>query len=847
LSTSAESTSQSSSGVGRYVGTGSQADLEVAFDPDLDREVLLERADAADVAALRRKARALAVVVHPAVTRVHDVVLAADGTARVVVERPVGVPIEGWCASRPSLARRLAVLHAIGEGLEAAHRADVVHGALTAEAILVGDRDAPRITGFLRTATGGSTDGDRRAFCRLAQALIADDLRLRRRPRYRALVSALRQGVATTAGPSLSVVVARIAACRSSGLRWELTVGVVAIAAVAWAAARPDPTASSWCDEVERVLADVWNPSVRAELNEAMRATGVEYADATARTVLADLDLFADRWRELQVGRCSAGATDSGVSVCLYRKFDGLRVVVGALKTADATSIANAVDAVAALGSPDECTASGVAVLAITADAAATDEIRADLVAADTLRELGRYADARDAAERAVEGATRMGSDASLAEAQLLLAQALFALGEEAAAERELHEAFTTGLSAGHDAVVARAAAELTYTLARRGALDDAELWRDHAIAAGARTADPRLRARVAAVSARVSFERSDYRTAKTAYERAVELAEQTEPRDLAAVLHARQSLAITHGRLGDHERALELLERNADETAQRYGVSHPDYGRQTNSVATELRALGRTRDATTMRRRAVDVLTKTIGKTHSDTLAARASLATDLSGEGDDEQALVMMQELVVDAEAQLGADDPRTIGHIAELGLAESMLQRYDDAIVHLRDAATRGEARLGEEHAEVLGVLSNLAATSMFAGHHEEAAEIFERVITRTERVLGGEHPQLVPALLGASRSKRELGDLDGAIAMLERAQAIMAKHVERPDRTARVAFDLAQLLWGRPPDRARAVELARGAHQQFALAAGQGLASGTDSAAEVTQWLAEHRVP
>jgi len=838
---------ETTSGIGRYVGTGSHADIEVAFDPELDREVLLERADAADVAALRRKARALAAVVHPAITRVHDVVVAADGDARVVIERPVGVPIERWCATRPSLARRLAVLHAIGEGLEAAHLAKVVHGALSTEAILVGDRDAPRITGFLRTATGGSTDEDRHAFCRLAQAMIADDLRLRRRPRYRTLVSALRQGVATTQGPSLSVIVARIAACRSSGVRWELGVGVAAVAALAWAWARPDPTATSWCDEVERVLAQVWNPGTHARLHDAMLATGVEYSEATASTVLADLDAFATRWQQLQVSRCSANATDSGVSVCLYRKFDGMRVVVDALANADATSIANAVDAVAALGSPDECTASGAAVLAITADAAATEEIRADLVAADTLRELGRYADARAAAERAVAAATRLGSTAALAEGQLLLAQSLLALGDETDAERQLHEAFTTGLAAGHDAVVARSAAELAFALARRGALDDAELWRDHAIAAGARVVEPRLRARVAAVSARVTFERSDYKTAATAFERALELAEQTEPRDLAAILHARQSLAITYGRLGDRERALGLLERNVEETGRRYGVNHPDYGRQTNSVATELSAMGRTRDATQTRRRAVDILTKTVGRTHSDTLAARASLATDMGQQGDSSKALVLLQELVVDAEAELGRDDPRTIGHIAELGLALSMLERYDEAIKHLRDAATRGEARLGTEHAEVLGVLSNLAATSMFAGHHEEAVEIFEKVIARTEKVLGREHPQLVPALLGASRSKHELGDTDGAIAMLERARTIVAERADRPDRKARVDFDLAQLLWERPADRERAVELARAAHQQFALAGGQGLASGVLAAQEVTTWLSEHRVP
>ncbi len=843
------------SGVGRYVGIEHDGHGEIAFDPQLDREVLLERSDAVDaagVSALKGKSRALATVAHPSIMRVHDVVVGEDGVARVVVERPRGVTLVRWLESRPTLARRLGVLLAVAEGLLAVHSAGIVHGAVDDAAIMVDCDDGIRIIALLRRASGGSVEDDRRGFCALALGMSGDELR--RVPRHRALLAALRQAAGPGDTPTLAALAVRLAAAKRSPRRLEAALALSAVAALGWVAARPTEHALSpaehalsWCDDIERRHHAVWNPEVRAQVRSSLLATGVAYAEPAADAVLADLDAFAARWHRLQLVRCSSGTEGGAVAVCLYRKFDGLRTLVDSLRTVDAETIAHAVDAVVALGSPDECTEGGAALLAIAADAALTEEIRTDLVAAESLRELGRYDEARAAAERAVAAASAAGSDAALAEAQCLLAQAMFALGHEADAERLYHASFTTALAAGHDAVVARAAAELALTLARRGDLDAAETWREHALGAGARVLEPRLKGRVAAVSARLSLERAAFPDAILGYGRALEMAEQTEPLDVAAVLHARQGLAIAHGRNGDLAFALALLERNVDDTEARYGAQHPDLGRQINSVATELVALGRTNDAVVQRRRGVDILVRALGSTHADSLAARGALATDLAQTGEREPARMELRELVADAEVALGRDDPRTIGHVAELGMVEALLDHTDDAIAHLADAAARAESRFGPEHADTLGILTNLAATHMFAEHHDEARARYDEIIARTERGYGADHPRLVPVLLGAARTRRETDDRDGAIAMLERARTIMEAHVERPDRIATVDFDLAELLWDRPAARGRAVALARGALVKYGDAHARGLVSAADSAERVTQWLETHANP
>ncbi len=830
--------------VGRYVTRGGTGREWVAFDPELDREVVLERADTVDpqrLAALRAKARALAVVVHPVLVRVHDVVV-ERGVASVVSERVGGEPLRRWLASAPSWSRRIALLRVLADGLLAAHAAGVAHGGLEPAVVHVDAQECPHVSAWLRVTEGADVAGDTAAFATLALFVLDGNGTRGAAGRRQRVIAALHRG-ARAGGANLAELREVLAQRQPARVPWPVFAVAVAVAAVAVAVGTPAPAADpSWCTAAVSQLDSLWNADVRQQLRSRLEEVGDGFgADVVAR-IDGALDAFAQSWRLAQQQRCAVDTPEPAVSVCLYQQFEGFRTLVEVLLEADAEAIARADAAIAALGAPAQCLQ--------PRDAgpwrafAGRDDVRANLVAADLLRELGRYVQSQVAAERALAAAVVARNDAAAAEAHLALALALLAQERDPEGERSLHDAFTTALAAGSDTIVARAAAELAHRLAKRRKVDQAATWIEHARAALSRVDDPRVRARVAAVEGRVALERSDFAEAEAAYRNALALAVALEPRDLATELHARQGVAIARGRRGDRDGALELLRVNAEQTRARYGDDHPDLGRQINSVATQLAAQGRLTDAIAERQQALAILSATVGESHGDTLAATGALATDLGLAGRHAEAVAILRAALPLAEQRFGRDDDRTTSLLGELGMAEATAGDLDGAIVHLRDAVARVEAVDGRDGIALLAMTTNLAATLMFADRHEEARALFDTLVPRTERTLGRDHPQLVPVLLGAARSARALGRIDQAVAELERARALLAEHEERIDRRARVDADLADVLWLREADRPRALALMRAAHQGLVRAQAEGHLALAQDLGEVEQWLHDH---
>ncbi|HEY3445759.1 MAG TPA: serine/threonine-protein kinase [Myxococcales bacterium] len=145
--------------LGRYVvlgflGEGGMASVFAAYDPELDRKVALKllKVRGADLgearATLQREAQAMARLSHPNVVPVFDVG-SHEGQLFVAMEFVPGRTLQAWLDERPrSQPEIVAAFAAAGEGLCAAHAADVVHRDFKAENVLVGDDGRVRVTDF---------------------------------------------------------------------------------------------------------------------------------------------------------------------------------------------------------------------------------------------------------------------------------------------------------------------------------------------------------------------------------------------------------------------------------------------------------------------------------------------------------------------------------------------------------------------------------------------------------------------------------------------------------------------------------------------------------------------------
>ena len=132
--------------VGRYliiepIGHGGMGVVYKAYDPELDRRVAIKvlrkaRSERARVR-LQREAQAQARLSHRNVVAVHDVG-EVDGSVFVAMEYLEGETLHHWQRQSRSLAEILEVYGAAGSGLQAAHRAGLVHRDFKPGNVIVG-------------------------------------------------------------------------------------------------------------------------------------------------------------------------------------------------------------------------------------------------------------------------------------------------------------------------------------------------------------------------------------------------------------------------------------------------------------------------------------------------------------------------------------------------------------------------------------------------------------------------------------------------------------------------------------------------------------------------------------
>src|SRR5215468_2658501 len=142
--------------IGRFhllerIGRGGMGRVYAAYDPDLDRRVAIKLVRAGDSGSRERllgEAQALARLSHPHVVPVHDVEVIGDQVC-IVMEFVRGQTVRAWRAAAPRTWREVLAIHRqIGEGLEAAHRAGLVHRDVKPDNAIVGADGRVRVVDF---------------------------------------------------------------------------------------------------------------------------------------------------------------------------------------------------------------------------------------------------------------------------------------------------------------------------------------------------------------------------------------------------------------------------------------------------------------------------------------------------------------------------------------------------------------------------------------------------------------------------------------------------------------------------------------------------------------------------
>jgi tetratricopeptide (TPR) repeat protein/CHAT domain-containing protein len=269
------------------------------------------------------------------------------------------------------------------------------------------------------------------------------------------------------------------------------------------------------------------------------------------------------------------------------------------------------------------------------------------------------------------------------------------------------------------------------------------------------------------------------YDEAERHYNRALAIAEKAlgpEHPDVGRDLNNLASLYVAQGHYREAEPLYERA-RAIDEKA--LGPEHPDVGRDLNNLAWLYRAQGRYADAEQRMKRALAIQEKALGRDHPTVGTDLGNLAVMYRDEGRDSEAEPLMKRALAIAEKALGPYHTAVGTALGNLGQLYCAQRRYAEAEPLYTRALAIYEKALGPDRPDVAIQVNNLAELYRGQGRYDEAELLYKRALAIYEKALGPDHPNIGLTLNNLALLYQAEGRYADAEQRMKRALAIAEK--------------------------------------------------------------------
>ena len=778
----------------RYVitgllGEGGMGRVYAAFDPELDRKIALKvlrptlSTNHAELCArLLREAQAAARLSHPNVVAIYDVG-SVGSQVFVAMELVEGATLRGWLQETPRGVRAIVdVFRQAGEGIAAAHAAQLIHRDIKPDNILVGSDGRVRVSDFglaravveaheppapervlepplTRTGAfvgtpaymapeqlhGDPVDAraDQFSFCvalyealcgvrpfvgdtvgALGDAMSADHVAEPRGvPRW--LRKIVLRGLAIDPAQrhaSMRELLDRLARDPSVRVRRIALAGAaVALIGGAIAFAQREPAAGPQpCQDSAQRLVGVWDAPRRHALEAAFKASKRPFADAAIARVSAALDAYANSWVAMHADSCKA-------------------THVRGEQSADLLDRRNACLEERRAALAEQVTLFG------TADGALVDRsLRAvgdlpDVAAcADTKALLALVPLPNDAVKRSQAQTLRAGIGTARAlERSARYVDADRALGELRPKVQALGYAPLVALVAEQDAVIGESQHDSKRALAGfERAVLAAEEGGDDVTKARALLGVARVRGMMNIDADRVDGLVAQVRAtlARIGGSQNIEMRLE-QALGAIALIQAKYADAAPH-----YERAGKLA-------ATLFGVSDFRTARVHGELGGIYTRLGKFAEADKLLTSTLAVLEAQLGASHPDVSTARGRLDQLRFEQGRYEEALQLAQRAKADLIAVFGPNDGALFATLVDIARAYEGLANFNQALATYQEARDVADRAFGESHPNALLARVNVASGLLEVKRYDEAVVAFRDVIAKAKA--GGQAESLFVA--------------------------------------------------------------------------------------------------
>lgn len=841
------------SSVGRYLildflGSGGMGVVYAAYDPELDRRVAVKLLHAHQArrprlrARLRREAQALARLRHPNALGVYDVG-GFEEHIFLAMELVRGTTLKQWLAEQPrSVDDVLAVFLQAGSGLEAAHRAGVVHRDFKASNVMV-DTDgravvvdfglaqvidetaaAPHTLGAGTTEIAGTpvymapeqfegrqadAKADQFSFCvSLYEALygcrpfpplpdgwrdgaeidwtLRPTARLDKAPKVR---DALVRGLAVDPVdrfPSLAelLVALRRSPQRRSG--WPIVV-TLALLAAGIPVYQKYAERRQLCSGGPEKLVGIWDNPARSRLEQVFRGSEELVANSVWPGARSLLDTYRDDWLEMYDSACRATHFRGEQSAelldlrmgCLDQRRRELSTLVHLLARDGGRRIEDAVDLAGGLSPLAGC----ADVVALTSPMKAPDEPRSRELVAALRGDLAEAKILHDGGELE-EAATKINLVLEQAESLQywpLIAEATLRLGR---------------LQETRDP----AAAEAIF----RDALAAAEAGRHDRIAVDAFGRLAR------AIGVRNNNDSSGLRHAALAEALLAQLGH--HPDLEASIAEEKGSIHFQQGRwelaLMHYRQALEIEEKA-------FGQNHPSVARTLTRLGNAHREQGELDQAQAAYRRALTIAERAYGSHHPYVAAALNRLASVAVARGDPLAAEAPLRRALEIRQGLLGPNHPHVAISLITLGNVLTARGEPESGYESHRRALIILEERPKPNLSNVAIALIGMATAAIDLKRLDEASRFLDRALKLQTAAFGDNHPRVAATVFNQGILYKEQRRFDLALESYSRALAIWRRLDEKsPTKLAAALTGIGHVLTelGRPDEAVGPLEQA-----------------------------------
>ncbi len=237
--------------------------------------------------------------------------------------------------------------------------------------------------------------------------------------------------------------------------------------------------------------------------------------------------------------------------------------------------------------------------------------------------------------------------------------------------------------------------------------------------------------------------------------------------------------LGVVHGLAGDLAEATRLQQRTLTHLEALLGRDHPGLIRTLNNLANVRASAGALEESGVLYERALALETTSLGAEHPQVAITLNNLSALYKRQGAYPEAIEAIERAIAILEQALGPEHSAVAGALTNLGNVYLETGDYALALATFKRARTIFEDALGEDH-ELFGrVLNNLAVAHDHIGEYERAVVLSERALAIREATLGSEHPEVAMTLFNLAATRWRLGEHEEASRLFERSLEIREK--------------------------------------------------------------------